>query len=273
LNTLDTLLAEAKLARDSAKWFLGVMLYSKASLLMPDAWQILHNRGLCFLGAGRFKEAINDAKKALALKPDLWQSAIILAKSQQALGLMEDADNSYKAVLRSNIGNPSALLGRANLALNQFGDPLAASALVEPLLKHEEYLMDAELTQLMASLYDHDPHINAHILSANAKQFAQQHLQLPDQNKRSKKKVNQITKRPRVGLLSNAFCTSPVYFLTISGWQYVAKGCDVIIFNRGHTKDWATDAFKSLASEWHEVQYIPALELAKIIAENKKLLS
>jgi hypothetical protein len=129
--------------------------------------------------------------------------------------------------------------------------------------------MDAELTQLMASLYDHDPHINAHILSANAKQFAQQHLQLPDQNKRSKKKVNQLSKRPRVGLLSNAFCTSPVYFLTISGWQYVAKGCDVIIFNRGHTKDWATDAFKSLASEWHEVQHIPALELAKIIADNK----
>ena len=269
MNALDTLLAEAKLARDSAKWSLGVMLYSKANLLMPDAWQIAHNRGLCFLGAGRFKEAINDAKKALALKPDLWQSAIILAKSQQALGLMEEADNAYPAVLRSSIGNPSAILGRAHLALNQFGDPLAASALVEPLLKHDDYLMDAELTQLMASLYDRDLHIDASTLSATAKHFAQQHLQLADQNKRSKKKGKQLTKRPRVGLLSNAFCTSPVYFLTIFGWQHVAKGCDISIFNRGHTKDWATDAFKSLATEWHEVQHMPALELAKTIADNK----
>ncbi len=269
MNALDTLLAEAKIARDSAKWPLGITLYSKANLLMPDAWQIAHNRGLCFLGAGRFQEAINDAKKALALKPDLWQSAIVLAKSQEALGLMEEADNAYQAVLRSSIGNPSAILGRAHLALNQFGDPLAASALVEPLLQHEDYLMDAELTRLMASLYDRDPHINARTLSANAKRFAQQYLQLPEQNKRPKKNGNQPTKRPRVGLLSNAFCTSPVYFLTIFGWQHVAKGCDIIIFNRGHTKDWATEAFKNLATHWHEVQHMPALDLAKTIADNE----
>jgi predicted O-linked N-acetylglucosamine transferase (SPINDLY family) len=234
---------------------------------MPDAWQIAHNRGLCFLGAGQFRQAIADAQKALALKPDLWQSAIVLAKSQQAIGLMEEADQAYAAVLRSDPSNPSAILGRAHLALNQFGDPLAASALVEPLLKQDDYLMDAELTQLMASLYDRDPNIDAYTLSANAKRFAQQYLQLPKQLAISKKKNNPSSKRPRVGLLSNAFCTSPVYFLTISGWHHVAKGCDIVIFNRGHTKDWATEVFKSLASEWHEVQHMPGLELANVIAD------
>ena len=64
MSALDRLLAEAKLARDSAKWSLGVALYSKANVLMPDAWQIAHNRGLCFLGAGQFREAIADAQKA-----------------------------------------------------------------------------------------------------------------------------------------------------------------------------------------------------------------
>lgn len=269
MNALDTLLAEAKIARDSAKWSLGITLYSKANLLMPDAWQIAHNRALCFLGAGRFKEAIEDSKKALVLKPDLWQSAIVLAKSQEALGLMEEADNAYQVVLRSNIGNPSAILGRAHLALNQFGDPLAASALVEPLLKNHDYLMDAELTQLMASLYDRDPSIDARILSTNAQHFAQQYLQLPDQNKKFKKSGSQLKKRPRVGLLSNAFCTSPVYFLTISGWRHVVKGCDIVIFNRGHSKDWATEVFKNLATEWLEVQHMPGLKLAQVIADHE----
>ena len=269
MNSLDTLLAEAKLARDSAKWSLGVALYSKANELMPDAWQIAHNRGLCFLGAGQFKEAIADAKKALAIKPDLWQSAIILAKSQESLGLMGEADSAYQAVLRWNIGNPTAILGRAHLALNQFGDPLAASALVEPLLKNKDYLMDAELTQLMASLYDRDAGIDGRTLSANAKRFAQQYLQLPNPKKPSKKRGNSSAKRPRVGLLSNAFCASPVYFLTIAGWHHVAKGCNIIIFNRGHSKDWATEEFRNLASEWHEVQHMPGLELAKVIAANE----
>ena len=84
-----------------------------------------------------------------------------------------------------------------------------------------------------------------------------------------KMKTNPLAKRPRVGLLSNAFCTSPVYFLTIAGWKHVAKGSDIVIFNRGHSKDWATDTFKNLASEWHDVQHMPGLELAKVIADQQ----
>ncbi len=67
------------------------------------------------------------------------------------------------------------------------------------------------------------------------------------------------------GLLSPLFNASPVYFLTIHGWRHVAKGSDIVVFNRGHKSDWATNEFKALSSEWHDVQEMPAKRLAKTI--------
>ena len=269
MSQITKILLEARAARDAAKWPQALELYTKASFLQPQSWDIAHNRALCFLGAGHYLEAIDDAKKALSLNPALWQSGVVLGKSQAAIGLMAEADLSYELVLRSDPDNPVALLGRANLALNQFGDPSAASNLVEPLFANEDYRMDAELTQLMANLYERDSSTNATTMSARAKVFARRHLQLRhDAGIFSTATRKSTTQRPRVGLLSNAFCVSPVYFLTISGWDHVANGCDLVIFNRGHTRDWATDAFKNISSEWLEVQHMPGTQLAKVIADS-----
>ena len=216
MSQITKILLEARAARDAAKWPQALELYTKASFLQPQSWDIAHNRALCFLGAGHYLEAIGDAKKALSLNPTLWQSGIVLGKSQAAIGLMAEADLSYELVLRSDPDNPVALLGRANLALNQFGDPSAASDLVEPLFANEDYRMDAELTQLMANLYERDSNTNATTMSARAKVFARRHLQLQnDAGIISSATRKSTTQRPRVGLLSNAFCVSPVYFLNI----------------------------------------------------------
>jgi predicted O-linked N-acetylglucosamine transferase (SPINDLY family) len=43
----------------------------------------------------------------------------------------------------------------------------------------------------------------------------------------------------------------------------VAKGSDIVVFNRGHKADWATEIFKDLASEWHNVQEMDAVRLAQ----------
>jgi predicted O-linked N-acetylglucosamine transferase (SPINDLY family) len=127
--------------------------------------------------------------------------------------------------------------------------------------------MDAQLTQLMARLYDRDPADTAARLAADAKRFSNAHLQLPGPllTPKARGNVGRFG-RPRVGLLSNQFSVSPVYFLTIAGWQHVAKGCDIILFNRGHQRDWASEAFFSLASRVMDVQHLPALELARAIA-------
>jgi predicted O-linked N-acetylglucosamine transferase (SPINDLY family) len=74
--------------------------------------------------------------------------------------------------------------------------------------------------------------------------------------------------RPRVRLLSPQFGVSPVYFLTIAGWRKVARECELIIFNRGHQQDWATQQFAHLASQWVNVQHMGAAALAQTIYEN-----
>ena len=243
---------QARAARDAAQWSQALQLYTKASFLQPQSWDIAHNRALCFLGAGHYLEAIDDAKKALSLNPALWQSGVVLGKSQAAIGLMAEADVSYEMVLRSDPHNPVALLGRANLALNQL-----------------VFWSFCDVIELMSNLYERDANTNARTMSARAKVFAKRHLQLQrDAGNISTASIKSTQQRPRVGLLSNAFCVSPVYFLTISGWNHVAKGCDLVIFNRGHTRDWATDAVKNICSEWHEVQHMPGIQLAKVIADN-----
>lgn len=264
------IIADADAARDSANWNLGIALYSKAIALSPNFPRLVHNRALCLLGAGRFIDAIADCKYALSLDSSSWQTINVLAKSQEALGLAVEADDSYRTVLLKQPENPTALLGRANLALNQFGDPLLASASVTPLLLNNEFSMDAQLTQLMACLYDRDVLVTAKDIANQAMVFAHQHLQLDrkiDQFEGPQKK--QASNRPRIGLLSNSFCASPVYYLTINKWKELSNSCDIVIFNRGHKADWATSIFKDLAFEWIDVQHFPGDLLAKTIFKNQ----
>jgi predicted O-linked N-acetylglucosamine transferase (SPINDLY family) len=68
-----------------------------------------------------------------------------------------------------------------------------------------------------------------------------------------------------VALISPLLNASPVYFLTIHGWRHVAKGSEIVVFNRGHKNDWATQEFRSLANEWHDVQEMPAQQLARAL--------
>ncbi|NBO42545.1 MAG: hypothetical protein EBU92_13715, partial [Betaproteobacteria bacterium] len=76
-------------------------------------------------------------------------------------------------------------------------------------------------------------------------------------------------RRPKVGLISPLFNASPVYFLTIASWIRVAKQCDIVIFNRGHTSNWASDEFRQLAVEWQDVQEMDAPKLANHIWESR----
>ena len=267
MSSIQSILPAAQAARDQGAWQRASDLYRQADQLMPKQAEITHNLALCLLALGQHREAVAVCAETLAIKPGLWQTQIVQAKCEQVLGQIEAADQTYCRILEAHPKQASALSGRADLALNFFGDPLAAAALVEPLLAHPDDAMDAQLTQLMARLYDRDPADTAARLAADAKRFAKAHLQLPGPLLTPKARDGSVAAgRPRVGLLSNQFSVSPVYFLTIAGWQHVAKGCDIILFNRGHQRDWASEAFFSLASAVMDVQHLPALELARTIA-------
>ena len=271
MSSIQAIVQAAQQARDQGQWQQAIDLYRQANQLLPRQAEITHNLALCLLALGQHREAVAVCTETLVIKPGLWQAQVVLAKCQQALGEIETADQTYCRILKAHPNQASALSGRADLALNYFGDPLAAATLVEPLLTQPDDAMDAQLTQLMSRLYDRDPSDSASQLARDAKRFAKTHLQLPGPllTPKARVEVGAGARRPRVGLLSNQFSVSPVYFLTIAGWQHVAKGCDIILFNRGHQRDWASEAFFSLASAVIDVQHLPALALARTIANEQ----
>jgi len=270
--TLHEALNIANAARDNAQWDQALSIYQKIEASFPESPQIKHNIGLCLFGSGKYDEALQRCAHAVNLKPDLWQSEIIIAKAHQALNQMEAAQRTYQRTLTNPAGDAQARLGLADLEMNQFGNPLEAVSLVRPLMDDSSYQMDAQLTTLMASLYDRDDFDqqgNAQKLSNQIQLFSKEHLFLPDLHleplENHQKKYRSKNFRPRVGLISPLFCVSPIYFLTIAGWQHVAKGCDIVIFNRGHQSDWATEIFKKISKEWLNVQHMNATQLAKTI--------
>jgi predicted O-linked N-acetylglucosamine transferase (SPINDLY family) len=266
-------LSQAQGLRDAGRWTLAIPLYQRALASPLPAEQLAsthHNLGLCYFGSGQFALAYQHCVKALQRDPRLWQAASIIAKCQKELGHMEASDRTYRAILRAYPNQPEALLARAYLAMNEFGDPCAARAMTAVLQDHADYAKDAQLTQLMSRLYDRDATDSALLLSRDVMAFSQAHLQLDRQDPRAVDKLTSRTRarrRPRVGLLSPHFHASPVYYLTIFGWRHVTQGCDIVLFNRGHVRDWATEIFYGLAKEVQEVQHQNPWSLARAIHE------
>ena len=266
-ESLNALFADANAKRDAAQWPQAIAAYQHLIGLAPQVAELKHNLGLVYLASGQASEAIQHCTAALSIKPDLWQSHIIKGKAHKELHLIAQAQTDFQNALSFNQDNAEARLALADIALNEFGEPYAAIDLVRPLQADPEYQMDAQLTILMASLYDR-PHWNApgaaQALSDAIMKFSAQYLRLPELNL-PKRAIRQGKYRPRVALLSPQFFLSPVYFLTIAGWRKIAKDCDIIIFNRGTKNDVATQEFQSLASEWVNVQHMKAIDLARRI--------
>ena len=269
-ENLNHLLAEANAARDGALWPKAIELYSRLSNLAPHSAELKHNLGLSYLASGRSKDALLWCSQALQQKPDLWQSRVLIGKAHRDLDQIPEAQICFQKVIQLDENNAEARLALADLYLNQFGDPFSAIECVQPLQKDPEYQMDAQLTELMASLYDRPKwNHSAQKLSNHIIEFSKQYLRLPhiqfeplaDHSRLYQEKQY----RPRVALLSPQFFQSPVYFLTIDAWRKIAKQCDLIVFNRGHKVDQATAEFRSLASEWHDVQNMIAEDLARVV--------
>lgn len=260
--TMQALLENAQRAMAEGRWTESAQHFGLAAQRNPTNANVWHNLGVSLLALGKAPLALNACNCAYSLNPELWQSRLVQGKAQKMLGQFLAADKCFADVLKIDALNGAARTARADLAMNTFGAPLKAIEMVRPLLGHPEHGEDAELTTLMASLYDRDD--SAQVLNKRIIQFSRKALRL-DAALLPPQAMAQVPRqgRSRVGLLSPLFCVSPVYFLTISGWKHLAKTCDVVVFNRGHKADWATQVFQGLASEWHNVQSMDALRLAQ----------
>lgn len=271
-DTLAPLLRRARQHRAAADWPAATALYRQALNLAsqaPDAAHALdarHHLALCLHASGQHTEAISLSQQVLARQADHWQSAMVLGKSLQAAQRLAEADQAYQTVLRLHPGHPPALLNRADLAMNTFGDPLLAQRLVQPLWQHPQHGHEAELTTLMASLYDRDEAADG--LNQRIVDFSRRHMRLPGWVRPPLAPRPQGHRlRPRVGVMSPLLCVGPVYFLTVAGWRHLAQGCDIVVFQRGQRHDWATAELQALSTEWIPAGDLDAQALAHAIQD------
>ena len=171
---LQAWLDRAERALNAGRWTEARELLLPAAQWLPRVPQIQHHLGAAHLALGQAQLALDSAQRALALAPAQWQSQLLQGRAYKALGKMEAADASFDAALTLQPGRGEALVAKADLAMNIFGLPLQAIDLVQPLLKQPQHAVDAELTTLMASLYDRD--ISAAALTQRVIGFSQQHM-------------------------------------------------------------------------------------------------
>lgn len=258
-------LESADRLRDQGQWQKAITIYEKIAQSFPATPSLQHNLAVCYFALGQHRNALSCAKAAVQLDQNLWQSEIILAKSQKELGEVSEAFQLFEEVLNKHPHNGEALVGLADILLNVYGDPLKAIQTIQPLFEIKNFVEDAKLTELMASLYDRDESVES--LTGRIKLFSKTSMQLnrDEVSFHFKKEALKKSLKPRVGLVSPMFQASPVYFLTFDFFKKIASQCELIFLNRGNKVDWATDEFKAIATEWHEVSFIDPITLAKTI--------
>jgi len=159
---LRALLQRGQEAMARSLWSEGARCFGLAVQRQSDLAPAWHNLSVCLLGLGRWQAAIDACKRTLQLTPTLWQSHLIWGKASKSLGDVMQADVCFKAVLRSDVNNGHARVALADLYMNTFGQPLLSAELVRPLLGSAEHGEDAELTTIMAGLYDRDTSAQVH---------------------------------------------------------------------------------------------------------------
>lgn len=258
-DSLRAILTEAQARRDAGQWEHAARLFRRAEPLAPDDAGIKHNLALACFAKGDAIAARAAAERAVRIAPRLWQSHALLARIHRDSGDLGACEAAWREVLRHSPGNGAALLGLADLAMNDFGDPAAAAALAAPLRANPAYAADAELTQMMALLYLGTGDDAA--MAARLAAYSRANLRLPPLPARAPR-----AGRRRVGAISPLFSASPVYFLCWSALAAIAGTHELVLFNRSTRRDWATDRLHGLAHEWIDVAHVEPAALARRIA-------
>jgi predicted O-linked N-acetylglucosamine transferase (SPINDLY family) len=229
------------------------------------------------LALGEIGSALTISRQALKLRPSLWQAALVHAKA-----LISGGDKSAALVLLEKLHTrqpqlPDICIELARMLIQQGGDAARAVELVRPFLDSAQQ-RDARLVYLIGQLYDRDSTVNAADLSQAICDFADAHLQTPVAPIAKLQSTNPAVITPhrtqtsthstrlRVGLLSPQFTASPVYFFTYSVFERLAREVDLIFISRGTKSDWASQAFRRIATDWIDAAHLSAQPLSDKLA-------
>lgn len=277
---LRQLLIQSDAWRRAGDWANAAKGYQIALDRLPEDAVIAHNLALCHLALGNSVLAQTHSLKAMQLKPQQWQSALIQAKSLLANGHKTQALELLESLVLAQPATAEVVLELAKLVMQHGGDAARACRLSQPFVGSAHH-REAQMVLLIAQLYDRDGTVSAEALSQDICAFADLHLQLPAQEVATPPVALQpqaarapvqhdralnLNKRLKVGLLSPQFSVSPVYFFTYGALKCMADEVDFVFFSRGKKKDWATQLFQAMAKDWVDVQLCNAAQLAQVLA-------
>jgi len=267
-------LLETDAHRRAGHWSSALQGYLRVADLLSDQPVIEHNLGLCYFALGNSALAEKHSLRAMQLKPEQWQSALIQAKALTANGKKNQALELLEKLAIQQPLSAEIIIELAKLLMQHGGDPARSCTLVEPFLKTPHH-REAEAVLLISQLYDRPENVDAQAISAALCKFSQTHLQMVDyaitadtrqQALNTPKGVGlNVDKRLKVGLLSPQFSVSPVYFFTYGALKSLANEVDLVFFNRGKKNDWATQSFQALAHDWVDTSLCTAEELAGVL--------
>lgn len=266
---LDALVGQALSARQQGNYAAAREYYLAAVRQKPADVALAIDAAACCL-------AVHDVMGAAKLLkgyrsqglPDVVASRLLCAQglALKRLGRPDDAVACFSASLQRASLLPA--LDRevrrewSDTLLNTLGDPRASAAVygvklvqsssVPPLSARPDapaFEEDAWLAQLIAGLYTGD--VDAASLVEGFRSFASHHLALSSIPPRpTEPAAAHKRRRPRIGLISNQFCSSPVGFLTLRTVEELSKLAELVIFDRGAKQDWANARFRQASQEW-----------------------
>jgi predicted O-linked N-acetylglucosamine transferase (SPINDLY family) len=262
-SDLPIRLRQADTLRQSNRWSeaLAHYRYAETHLQGASAAAVKHNMAVCFLGAGDAASAVAYCNTALELNKNLWQSEVVKGKALKEAGQKDQALQLLASLFKRFPDNAEVRLELASLALHELGDARLAQRLADPLKDDPHYQADAVLTSLMARLYDRDQ--TAGEFTRDLCTFADAQLILPKASEVTAQ-INRSARR-RIGIMSPQFCCSPVYFFCIGALRLLSGEFDLIVIDRGAKRDWATQEFRAIASEWIDAQGIDSEALALLL--------
>jgi tetratricopeptide (TPR) repeat protein len=102
-------------------------------LYNPDSPKALRHRTLVLLVAGRYREAEETARRALAVTRNSWQATVLdyLGSALMEQGRYDEATRSFEAALKATPKFRRPYIGLANVVLRQHRDPRRALELLE----------------------------------------------------------------------------------------------------------------------------------------------
>lgn len=232
------------------------------------------SRVLCELG--RYSEAVEQAKQSANFAPGTSQSiaryrGLLIARATRRIAYGQVSTAIIWQLLKEDPASKTLQIQFAEQALKTFGDWRPAHQLF--LNRGEDAKLSTKLEYWMdirSRIYEGCTRKDNQLVKMRG--FAEKFLTLPGivgTPERSEQTEVQLSNRGRrtrrIGVISNLFCSGPVFYMGIGALTRLANASKLVLFSRQSIDDWATDQFRRIADEWMDVSHLNPQQLEKKI--------